>query len=250
MDSAGWFGGFSGLVFGLILGSFIGMASWRWPRELSWLTPSTCPNCKKRLGVLQLIPLFSWLFQRKASRCCGQPISGRYAAIELTNGLLVGLAGWHFGLTPAFALLAILITALVLLSAIDFETMLVPDGASLTVAATGLGWQVLHLTSWSQTALDVGLSVLQGGGIGVLLAWGYSRLRHRDMLGWGDVKLMAASGFWLRPELVPAYVMIGAFVGILQGVIWQMLLKKDEFPFAPALALSLLLLIGWQTINY
>ena len=242
-DSTGWFGGVSGMAFGLILGSFTGMASYRWPRSENWYAPSHCPHCNHKLGIAQLVPVASWLWQRGKAACCGAPISARYPLAELATALPTAVMGWHFGIGPAFILLAILICTLVLLSTIDFETGYIPDGSSLTIAATGLCW--LYLSPpyfWWEPALSIGQCLL----VGVGLAWGYSRLRGRDMMGWGDVKLMAASGFWLPPDKIPAYLLISGLLGTLSGWWWQRSGRGEEFPFGPMLAFTLLALISYQ----
>ncbi len=242
-DSAGWFGALAGAVVGLVLGSFVGMASWRWPREEGWVSPSACPQCGHRLRARELIPVGSWLAQRGRTACCGRPLAWRYPLLEGGTGLLVAVVGWRYGIAPESALLAVLCCTLVLVSAIDLDCGLIPDGASLTVAATGVGWLWLWPPdSWGAPVLSVG----QAGGVGVLLAWGYSRLRGRDMLGWGDVKLMAASAIWLPPRFIPAYLLISAAVGVLIGGVWRWRGGEEAFPFAPALAMALVVLIFWQ----
>lgn len=243
VDSAGWFGAVAGAMVGLVLGSFAGMASWRWPRESDWIAPSACPQCGHRLRVRELIPVLSWLFQGGKTACCGRPLSWRYPVIEGVTGGLVAFVGWRYGISTESGLLAVLICALVLLSVIDLDCGLIPDGASLTVASTGVGWLLLSPpeTWWAPV-----LSVAQSGGIGMLLAWGYSRLRGRDMLGWGDVKLMGASALWLPPDLIPAYLLLAAVAGIVFGALWRWRGGDEAFPFAPALAGSLVALIFWQ----
>ncbi len=240
------FGALTGLLFGLVLGSFASMASWRWPREESWLTRSHCPHCNQPLGPAQLVPLFSWLWQKGRAACCGKPISPRYPLIELANGLLLALAGWHYGLSPELAIMAVVITTLCLLSLIDIETGLIPDGSSVTIALAAGAWIYLHPPlDWWLPLASAGQNLL----IGVLLAGVYSRLRGRDMMGWGDVKLMAASGLWLKPELAAVYLGLGGFLGVFFGLLWKKAGGSEEFPFAPALAVSLLVLIGWQALT-
>ncbi len=243
VDTIGWFGGLCGFVFGLVLGSFVGMASWRWPREESWLSPSHCTTCNKNIRARDLVPVLSWLYRRGKSGCCGQPISSRYPLIELAVAIPSAIAGWHFGLSFELALLTGLTATLVFLSVVDLDTGLIPDGSHLIIFALGCGWAYLHPpASW----VDPALSFLQTAGVGVLLAGGYSWLRKRDMMGWGDVKLMAASAIWLQPMLAPAYLLISAALGIGFGVWWTRKKDNPEFPFGPALAFTLLALIGWQ----
>lgn len=240
--TAGWFGALSGLLFGLVLGSFAGMACWRWPRELSWLPPSKCPQCGHRLTPRELVPVFSWVFQRGRSACCGTALSGRYAALEACCGVLTAIAGWRYGISAELALLALLICTLAIISAIDLETGLIPDGANLTIGLLGAIWAVIHHSS----GFDVALSFAQTAGVGIALAGGYSKLRGRDMMGWGDVKFMAAAAPWLPPELAAFFLILSGALGVGFGLIWRRLHQEAEFPFGPALAVTLLALISWQ----
>lgn len=246
METIGWFGALSGLMLGLVLGSFVGMASWRWPREENWLTPSHCPSCNRRLSAIHLVPVFSWLLARGKAACCGTPISARYPLIELSVALPAALAGWHFGLGPELILLAGLTATLVFLSVVDLQTGLIPDGSHLLIVLLGAGWLYLHPPAgWWEPLL----TFAQTAGVGVLLAGGYSYVRKRDMMGWGDVKLMAASALWIHPELAPAYLLISGLLGIGFGLWWTRKRDNPEFPFGPALAASLLALIGWQSLG-
>jgi leader peptidase (prepilin peptidase)/N-methyltransferase len=244
-ESTGWFGLVSGALVGLVLGSFAGMASWRWPRDESWMGASHCPVCKHRLGFSELVPVVSWLWQRGRARCCGAALSWHYPAVELVTAALAAAAGWRYGLSPEFVLLTALVCTLVIASAIDLACGLIPDGANLAVGLLGAGWLALHPPSvWWMPVL----AVAQAGGVGVLLAFGYSKLRGRDMLGWGDVKLMAASGLWIRADLVPPYLLLGGFLGLVFGVLWKQTGRGEEFPFGPSLAVGLLALICWQAL--
>ncbi|HBM90902.1 MAG TPA: hypothetical protein DD400_03375 [Rhodospirillaceae bacterium] len=103
-----------GLLFGLVLGSFVTMLSYRIPRKLSIVKPpSQCPSCKHRLMRRDLIPIFSWLTQRGICRYCNARIGRRYLVIEILVTLTVTLTfliiGLSFALLPA--LLAIVALA-------------------------------------------------------------------------------------------------------------------------------------------
>ena len=50
-------------IFGLMLGSFYTVVGERLPEGKSIVNPpSHCPNCNHRLGILELMPVFSFLF--------------------------------------------------------------------------------------------------------------------------------------------------------------------------------------------
>ncbi len=84
----------------------------------------------------------------------------------------------------------------------------------------------------------------------------YRRIRHRDGLGFGDVKMVAAIGAFLGLGGTLPAVLLGSLLGSLIGVVYILATKKDsasyELPFGSflgigALAVSLLSqhVIGW-----
>lgn len=117
-----WFRVFLGLVFGLILGSFTTMLSYRVPRQLSIVRPpSQCPKCHTPLTPRDLIPVFSWLLSKGRCRHCFERISPRYLLIELVTTAAVTLAFWKLGLTPVLIPALIGIVAFVTLVTINIE---------------------------------------------------------------------------------------------------------------------------------
>ncbi|MCL2468896.1 MAG: prepilin peptidase [Alphaproteobacteria bacterium] len=106
-----------GLVIGLVLGSFTTMLAYRLPRGLSIVKPpSRCPSCQARLGVRDLFPVFSFLWNKGRCRHCGQSIGPRYLVIELVTAICTAAAFVLVGLTPILLLwlagIVALITAL------------------------------------------------------------------------------------------------------------------------------------------
>lgn len=76
-------------VFGLLIGSFLNVCVYRLPRGESVVVGrSHCPSCGHRLGPADLVPVLSFLALGRRCRYCHQPISSRYATVEvLTAGL-------------------------------------------------------------------------------------------------------------------------------------------------------------------
>jgi len=71
-------------LVGLVVGSFLGTLVLRPPKGMPVVTGrSACPHCGHVLGPLELIPLASWLVQRRRCRACGHPISAFYPAMEI-----------------------------------------------------------------------------------------------------------------------------------------------------------------------
>ena len=74
-------------VIGTLFGSFYTLAVYRIPKKQDIIhTHSYCPNCNHKLGVLDLIPVFSYIFLGGKCRYCKQKIRPRYFVIETLSG--------------------------------------------------------------------------------------------------------------------------------------------------------------------
>lgn len=124
-------------VFGVCIGSFLNVVIYRLPKEQSLLNPSSsyCPNCGHSLGVLDLIPLFSYLALRRKCRYCKNSISSRYFSVELLTGILFVVLTWYTG-ANGLECLTLLLFASVMVAVyfIDLATFTIP--LSLTLLAT------------------------------------------------------------------------------------------------------------------
>ncbi len=92
-------------LFGLSLGSFFNVVIDRLPQGLALGGRSRADCCGLRLGFLDLIPLFSYLFSRGRCRHCQKTISPRYPLVEVLTGLLTLLALSEFPFPFSFYVL-------------------------------------------------------------------------------------------------------------------------------------------------
>ncbi len=75
-------------IMGTVFGSFFTLATYRIPRNQDIThTHSYCPNCNHKLGFLDLIPVFSYIFLMGKCRYCKEKISPRYLIIEILSGV-------------------------------------------------------------------------------------------------------------------------------------------------------------------
>ena len=80
-------------VVGLLAGSFLGTLVLRPPKGMPIVAGrSACPHCAHRLSAVELVPLVSWLVQRRRCRACGRPISAFYPLMEIAGALVAVLS--------------------------------------------------------------------------------------------------------------------------------------------------------------
>ncbi len=56
-------------IFGLIIGSFLNVCIYRWPRDLSVVKPrSHCPECERQIAWFDNVPVLSYIVLRAKCR--------------------------------------------------------------------------------------------------------------------------------------------------------------------------------------
>lgn len=234
------------MIMGLIFGSFATALSHRLPRSESIATAhSRCPSCKTALGVRDLLPVFSWLMSAGKCRHCGVAVSWRYPAIELAMAAAFALVTWRYGLGWNAALLWALGFGVIVLSVVDFEHFLIPDQAQLGLLALGLlyRWQG---GGWEEAGIGAALGLALGAG----LRWGYRFLRKKEGLGMGDVKFLAVAGLWLPLMGWVPFLLIGGLLGVGTALWWRRKGWGAVFPFGPALAVSLWIVVVFPEASH
>ncbi len=230
-------------VLGLCLGSFLNVVIHRLPRGQSLARPpSRCPRCGHGIRPWHNIPVLGWILLRGRCADCGLAISPRYPLVEAAGGGLFLVAVTAFP-TPLHSLAAAwLLLSLTAILFIDLAHRIIPDEISLGGAALGL-----LLAPWTVGFLPALIGMAAGAGGLLLVGLTYRRLRHRDGMGMGDVKLAAMLGAFLGLPGVVLTILLASLLGSLLGVS-LILARRGEsttaLPFgsflAPAAALALL----------
>lgn len=82
-------------IFWTMFGSFASVIIYRIKSQEGWICAgrSHCKTCERNLSALELVPIFSWLFQWGKCKWCKQSISSIYPILELTTGILFSAVG-------------------------------------------------------------------------------------------------------------------------------------------------------------
>ena len=250
-------------VLSLCVGSFLNVVIYRTPKmmEQEWHTEcqlllhpeqaiideeklslskpaSTCPKCKTAIKWYQNIPVISWLTLRGKCGSCQNPISIRYPFIELLTAICSLTVVAVYGPTLQMLFGVLLTWILITLTFIDFDTQLLPDRFTLTLAAIGLAINSYSLFTTPTAAI-------WGYVIGFLCLWIvyylFKVVTGKEGMGYGDFKLLAALGAWMGPLLLPLIILLSSVVGAIIGII-LLKIREENMPFAfgPYIAIA-----GW-----
>ena len=216
-------------LVGACVGSFLNVCVSRWPRELSVVRPgSRCPSCGHRLRWYENVPLLSWIALRGRCRCCREPISIQYPAVELAVAVGWAVAFWQF---PTFEALRVAVfgTTLLGIALTDARHYLIPDGFTLFGLLWTLGTSVAGLfvvePSHFAAPYDALLGACAGAGMIAIVGWLGEVALRREAMGLGDVTLMAFVGAAVGPTRALVTVFVGAtlaatiFLGVVYPVI-------------------------------
>ena len=273
---------FSG-VTGLMVGSFLNVCIFRLPRNcMSVLHPprSRCPRCQQWIAWYDNIPVVSWGVLAGKCRGCREPISFRYAAVELLTGGLYLFAGWRIihgdgGETAAtpwesavlFGVHVTFLSALVVCTFIDLDFQILPDEITVwgTLLALGVStaFPFAHHGMMPDTGWHDALKGLAAGSLGAVMGGGsiyavgkigtlvfrkrLEKLGEPEAMGFGDVKFMAMVGALLGWDGVLLTFLVACAAGSLYGVGRLVVVRKMGIvAFGPFLAFGAVAVLFWK----
>ncbi len=239
-------------AFGACIGSFLNVVIYRLPAGLSLIyPPSRCPHCEHRLGKTENVPILGWLWLRGRCRWCRGPISVRYPLIEAATGLLFCFVFWQYQFTITTIAYWVLMSWLVTLSMIDFDTMTLPGVLTKSGLVLGLifqgvmGWRMAETPEYLMTGVA---SAVLGIWLFDLIGLSGTLVLGQQALGGGDSKLAAMLGAWLGWKYLLITSFLACAVGSLFGIgamALGILDRRHPFPFGPFLALGAILTMFW-----
>lgn len=266
--------GIFAFLFGLIIGSFLNVCILRIPSGKSIVMPaSACPKCGDPIRPYDNIPVLSYLILRGKCRKCKTPISPMYPLVEFLTGLLFLACYAVFGLTIEALKWAIFSAAMIVLVFTDLRERLLPDVVNYTGLALGLAlsfftkptdgsalWLANHIFEFPPPApvlsfADALIGTALGSGLLWLVSEAYFRLRGREGMGLGDVKMMLMAGAFLGVKRTLLTILVGSVLGSVLGLAVILARRRDadyELPFGTFLGMAALLVVffGTPVVNW
>ncbi len=253
---------------GLLIGSFLNVCIFRLPRDLSVASParSFCPGCEVMIAWYDNIPLVSYALLGGKCRHCKERIPIRYPIVELVTALAFAVSVAMFGATLHGLKFCLFSAIMIDLIATDFEERILPDEFTLggTLVGLVLAWWVpieldvasilFYLVAMQPdlrvaNVIEAAVGAAIGSGLLWFVAWSFEKIRHKEGMGFGDIKMMALIGAFLglRPALFTFF--LASVVGSVLGMVFIWLARKQassyELPFGSFLGATALVVAFW-----
>jgi leader peptidase (prepilin peptidase)/N-methyltransferase len=232
-------------LFGLLIGSFLNVCIYRWPRDLSVVRPrSACIVCEKPIAWYDNVPILSYVVLRTRCRQCGARIHWRYPVVEAITAICFAYVVDRSGLSVEAAKYCVFAAILIALVFCDLDMLILPD--EFTIGGFFIGLVFALFTPVPDTTFHLIASLLGAlpgprmGMLGEALlgaivpsgfiwfgGWLFEKLRHKEGLGFGDVKMLAMVGAFLGIRGALLTIVLGAVAGSVVGLLFIKLTGKD-----------------------
>jgi leader peptidase (prepilin peptidase)/N-methyltransferase len=230
------------ILFGIAVGSFLNVCIDRLPVGRSLVSPSShCDACQHRLSLLDLIPVFSYLWLRGRCRYCQARIPRRVLLVELLSGALFFTAFWS--------------CVFLIIIFIDWENQLILNKVTYPAAAVAI--IILAADSLMPTpGLLPGIifipepSILSGviSSVILLIFFLLIIIIKPGAMGMGDAKLVALIGLVTGFPLFIFAMLIGIVIGGLVAIALLLSKKKgrkDVIPYGTFLGIGPIIALLW-----
>lgn len=242
-------------IFGLIIGSFIGAYTYRWPRGISINKGrSMCPKCKKKINWYDNIPLLSYLLLAGKCRNCKKKISIRYPLIEFSTTLLFVAVYTFKGATLqglplqgvwVLPYLLAVTAALIIIFVIDLEHKLIPDEATFFIFTMS---SLALLFSTDDNFYRIFFCAFLASFFFLFLNF----ITKGRGMGLGDVKLVLALGLVFTDwKILIVWLFLSFIIGAIVGVFLIAIGKAKwgrQIAFGPFIIASFFITLFWGKI--
>lgn len=238
-------------ILGTLIGSFLNVVALRFNTGMTLKGRSKCFSCGNSLSWYELIPIFSFIFQKGSCRKCKSKISWQYPLVEIISGLIFLMIfivfppiSFETSITTVFYLL---ITCILLIITIyDIKHKVIPTVLSYTFCI--LAFIHLFFTPDLHFIIpSLWLQILAGP----LIALPFFLLvifSKETLMGMGDPILMLGIGWILGLSDGINAIIFAFWIAAIISVIWvYIIFRKMKFryqiPFGPYLILGMYIVL-------
>jgi leader peptidase (prepilin peptidase) / N-methyltransferase len=193
--------------------------------------------------------------------------------VEFLTGVLFLACYYAFGISVETLKWATFSAIMIVLVFTDFRERILPDVVNFTGFGLGLLlslfvkptdgsalWIANHIFQFPPpepvlSLVDALLGAAVGSGLLWLVSEAYFKLRGREGMGLGDVKMMLMAGAFLGAKRTLLTIMAGSILGSVLGIVVILARRKDadyELPFGTFLGAAALIVVffGTPVVNW
>ena len=226
-------------IFGLLMGSFYTVVGSRLPKGEKIINDrSHCDECQHELTLLDMIPVFSYLFLRGKCRYCKEKINPLSTSMELFTGTLFAVSYFRFGFSYELLMALGLVSMLIILAVSDISYYVIPD--EILIFFSGY---FLIITTIQFGVIAALMSILSGiilFSIMYILMLIGNFLFKKESLGGGDIKLMFVMGLLIEPLLGLISIFIASFIALPIAIILLKTKNQRLVPYGPFLLIAVM----------
>jgi leader peptidase (prepilin peptidase)/N-methyltransferase len=223
-------------ILGTLLGSFSLVLITRYKKDgfKSSLTGrSQCDNCHHVLGVLDLIPIFSYVISWGKCRYCQKTIKINHLIFEILFGCMAVILAHKFSSPIVVIMQIIILTGLIIISGIDWLTQEIAEIVLIILIPFSL--VSTYIINKDFNSIIIGLIVAAALFLFLVL------IGRGMWMGLGDVEVAAFLGLWLGYPVVIFAIMTAFVTGAIYGIYLIATKKaklKEKIAFGPFLVLG------------
>lgn len=159
-------------------------------QEIYSISAFTLWYMQKQLKPIDLVPVFSYLFLGGKCRYCKSKISIRYPLIELLTGFLYFCVYKYYGISFLTVKYIVLITFLIVISFIDYDTQDVYAVTTYPAVILGIIFALIEKFYFGENLLNYFMGLV----ISALVIFLISKLT--GAMGSGDIEIHAIAGIF------------------------------------------------------
>ncbi len=229
-------------IFGAIIGSFLNVLIFRLPNKMSIIKPgSHCFNCGAPIKWYDNIPIISYLILGGKCRNCKKHYSCQYFLIELFTAIIYVLCYVKYRNSLLTIASCLVISCLIVIFFIDLRYFIIPDSMIIGILIISVACFFIKDTTIMASISDRLWSLAVVATM-MLLLLSFGMIIKKDLMGFGDFKLLGVMGLLIGYKLLILSIFVAALIATIVEVI--ILRKRNKpIPFGPYLALGFTLML-------
>lgn len=231
-------------IIGTVFGSFFTLAVYRIPRkENITYVRSHCTNCNHKLGFLDLIPIFSYIFLGGKCRYCKEKIRIRYLLLEVFSGIVFLLIAITNGVSDVINLsfIYLFVAGMFIIAGIDKENYTIPTSVCIYEFCIAILFVIYNIIM-KQSILDNVIGAL----LIPILFYIVDKLivclfkdKNKMPIGYGDLIYLSLIGLMFGFPIQILSIILSSIITLI-GIFIH---KYKEIPWGYYLTISTILLL-------